>query len=59
VHDIFVAHVMLECSGIVPVVGKLVAGGVAKHVREGPDSHGMSGAADRRAQELWQICHMP
>jgi hypothetical protein len=33
VHDIFVAHVVLECSGIVPVVGKLEAGGVAKHVR--------------------------
>src|SRR6478672_3282929 len=25
---------------------------------KGPDSHGMSGAADRRAQELWQICHI-
>jgi hypothetical protein len=31
-------------------------GAVTRYKR--PDSHGMSGAADRRAQELWQICHM-
>jgi hypothetical protein len=33
VHDIFVAHVVLKGSGVVPVVGKLVAGGVPEHVR--------------------------
>jgi len=32
VHDIFVAHVMLEGSGVMPVVGQLISGGVAKHV---------------------------
>jgi hypothetical protein len=31
-------------------------GAVTRYKR--PDSHGRSGAADRRAQELWQICHM-
>jgi 2-polyprenyl-6-methoxyphenol hydroxylase-like FAD-dependent oxidoreductase len=33
VHDIIVAHVVLKGSGVMPVVGKLVPGGVAKHVR--------------------------
>jgi hypothetical protein len=33
VHDIFVAHVMLKGSSVMPVVGQLVPGGVAKHVR--------------------------
>jgi hypothetical protein len=33
VHDILVAHVVLERSGVMPIVGKLVAGGVPEHVR--------------------------
>jgi hypothetical protein len=33
VHDIFVAHVVLKGSGIMPVVGQLITGRVAKHVR--------------------------
>jgi hypothetical protein len=33
VHDIFVPHVVLEGSGVVPVVGELIAGGVPEHVR--------------------------
>ena len=32
VHDIFVAHVMLEGSGVMPVVCQLISGGMAKHV---------------------------
>jgi hypothetical protein len=49
VHDIFVAHVVLESSGVVPVVGKLVAGGVAKHVRVDRkwELGGFSGSGDR------------
>lgn len=31
-HDVLVAHVVLERSGVVAVVGKLVAGGVPNHV---------------------------
>jgi hypothetical protein len=33
VHDVFVAHVVLKGSGVMPVVGELIAGGVSKHVR--------------------------
>ena len=33
VHDVFVAHVMLEGSSIVPIVGELIPSGVPKHVR--------------------------
>ena len=33
IHDIFMAHVVLERSGVMPVVGELVAGGVPEHVR--------------------------
>jgi hypothetical protein len=33
VHDIFVAHVMLKGSGIMPVVSELVASGASEHVR--------------------------
>jgi hypothetical protein len=31
VHDILMAHVVLERSGVVPVIGELVAGGVPEH----------------------------
>jgi hypothetical protein len=33
VHDIFMAHIVLEGSGVVPIVGKLVTSGVPEHVR--------------------------
>jgi len=33
VHDIFVAHVVLQGSSVMPIVGKLVACGVPEHVR--------------------------
>ena len=33
VHDVFVAHVVLQGSSVVPIVGELVAGGVSQHVR--------------------------
>jgi hypothetical protein len=33
VHDVFVAHVVLEGSRIVPIVGELVTSWVPKHVR--------------------------
>jgi len=33
VHDILVAHVMLESSSVMPIVGEFVTGGVPKHVR--------------------------
>jgi hypothetical protein len=33
VHDIFVANIVLERSGVVPVVSELVARGVPEHVR--------------------------
>ena len=33
VHDILVAHVVLQGPGVMPVVGKLVASGVPEHVR--------------------------
>ena len=44
VHDIFVAHVMLERPGIMPIVGKLIAGGMPKHV-----------GVDRE----WKLCRLP
>jgi hypothetical protein len=33
VHDILVAHVVLERSGVMPIVGELVAGRMPQHVR--------------------------
>ena len=33
VHDVFVSHVVLEGSRVVPIVGELVARGVPEHVR--------------------------
>ena len=33
VHDIFMAHIVLEGSGVVPIVGELVTSGVPEHVR--------------------------
>jgi hypothetical protein len=33
VHDIFVPHIVLEGSGIMPVVGELIASRVPEHVR--------------------------
>jgi hypothetical protein len=32
VHDIFVAHVVLESSRVMPIVGKLIASGVPEHM---------------------------
>ena len=44
VHDIFMAHVVLEGSGIMPLVGELVASRVPEHVR-----------VDRE----WELCGFP
>jgi hypothetical protein len=33
VHDIFMAHIVLEGSGVVAIVGELVTSGVPEHVR--------------------------
>jgi hypothetical protein len=33
VHDISMAHVVLEGSGVMPIVGELVTSGVPEHVR--------------------------
>ncbi len=44
VRDVFVAHVVLERPGIMPIVGKLVAGRVPEHVR-----------MDRE----WKPCRLP
>jgi hypothetical protein len=33
VHDIFMAHIVLEGSGVMPIVGELVTSGVPEHVR--------------------------
>ena len=32
VHDIFMAHIVLEGSGVMPIVGELVTSGVPEHV---------------------------
>jgi hypothetical protein len=34
VHDIFVTHIVLKGSSVMPIVGKLVAGGVAQHINQ-------------------------
>src|ERR1035437_2017604 len=31
--DIFVSEIMLDCAGVVAIVGELVAAGMAQHVR--------------------------
>jgi hypothetical protein len=33
VHDIFMAHVVLEGSSVMPIIGELIAGRMAQHVR--------------------------
>lgn len=47
-HDIFVAHVVLERSSVMPLVGELVAGRVPEHVRVDREGElcGFSGAGD-------------
>ncbi len=43
-HDIFVAHVVLERPGIMPIIGQLIAGGVPEHVRMNWE---------------WELCRLP
>jgi hypothetical protein len=44
VHDIFVAHVVLKGSGVMPIIGQLVSSGVPEHV-----------GVDRE----WKLCRFP
>ena len=48
VHDVLVAHVMLERSGVMPVVGEFVTGGVPEHVRVNREGElcGLSSSGD-------------
>ena len=51
VHDISVAHVALQGSGVMPIVGEFIAGGVPEHVR-------MNGEWEfrLRAESLGTLC---
>jgi hypothetical protein len=48
VHDIFMAHIVLEGSGVMPIVGELVTSGMPEHVRVNREWElgGFSGPSD-------------